>query len=97
MIHMLLWLEMLMQNVQTKQAEEKWSLHQFNFLEGSRKTSTRVSFGRLDTKPSASSYRLPLVVTATVHFLQELTSLRVFLSILLAKSQTLYFPPPALS
>jgi hypothetical protein len=35
---MRLWLEIMMQNVQTKQAEEKWILHQFNFLEGSRKT-----------------------------------------------------------
>jgi hypothetical protein len=42
---MRLWLEMMVQNIQTKQAGEKWSLHQFNFLEGSRKTSTRVSFG----------------------------------------------------
>ena len=27
-----------MQNIQTKEAEEKWSLHQFNVLAGSRKT-----------------------------------------------------------
>ena len=38
MTHMRLWLEMMMQNVQTKQAEEKWSLHLYNFLGGSRKT-----------------------------------------------------------
>ena len=33
-----LWLEMMMQNVQTKQAEENWNLHQYNFLADSRKT-----------------------------------------------------------
>jgi hypothetical protein len=29
---------MTMQFIRTKQAEEKWSLHQYNFLVGSRKT-----------------------------------------------------------
>jgi hypothetical protein len=29
---------MMMQYIRTKQAEKKWSLHQYNFLESSRKT-----------------------------------------------------------
>ena len=34
---MRLWPSM-MQNIHTKQEEEKWSLYQYNFLAGSRKT-----------------------------------------------------------
>jgi len=34
-----LW-SLMTQNIRTKQAEEKWSLHQCNFLAGSRKTVT---------------------------------------------------------
>jgi len=29
---------MMMQNIQAKQADEKWSLRQYSFLEDSRKT-----------------------------------------------------------
>jgi len=32
------WSSVMMQNIQTKQVEENWSLHQYNFLAGSRKT-----------------------------------------------------------
>jgi hypothetical protein len=35
---MRLWFSMMMQYIRTKQAEEKWSLHQYHFLAGSRKT-----------------------------------------------------------
>jgi len=34
---MRLWSSMFMQYIRTKQVEEKWSLHQYNFLVGSRK------------------------------------------------------------
>jgi hypothetical protein len=45
---------MMMQYIRTKQAEENWSLHQYNFLAGSRKTkNTRTSFGRLDKNSNA--------------------------------------------
>jgi hypothetical protein len=33
MIHMHLWHSVMMQNIRTEQAEEKWSLHQYNFLQ----------------------------------------------------------------
>jgi hypothetical protein len=36
--HMRLWSSMMMQYIRTKEAEKKWSLHQYNFLAGSRKT-----------------------------------------------------------
>ena len=36
--HMRLWPSMMMQCIRAKQAEEKWSLHQYNFLAGSCKT-----------------------------------------------------------
>jgi len=38
MTHVRLWSSKMMHNIRTKQVEEKWSLHQHNFLAGSRKT-----------------------------------------------------------
>ena len=38
MTHMPLWSSVMMQYILTKQAEEKWSLRQYNFLADSRKT-----------------------------------------------------------
>jgi len=38
MTHMFLWFSMMMQYIRTKQAEEKWSLDQYNFLTVRRKT-----------------------------------------------------------
>jgi len=67
MTHMRLWLSMMIQNVRTKQAEEKWSLRQYNFLADKRKTvSTRLSFGRLDINSKANSRWISLVVKTTV-------------------------------
>jgi len=58
-----------------------------NFLAGSRKTVPLACRSEDWIKiPTQSSRRL-----------QELTYLRVFLSILLDESQRLHFPPPALS
>jgi len=77
---------MMMQYIRTKQAEEKWSLHQYSFLAVSRKTIPLARRSEDHIKiPTQSSRRL-----------QELTYLRV-LSILLAESQRLHFPPPVLS
>jgi len=84
---MRLWSSLTMQYIRTKQAEEKWSLHQYNFIAGCRKTIPLACRSQDRIKiPTQSSRRL-----------QELTYLRVFLSILLAESQRLHFPPPALS
>ena len=70
-----------MQYIRTRQEEEKWSLHQYNFLAGSRKTLPLACRSEDWIKiPKQSSRRL-----------QELTYLRVLLSILLAESQRLYF------
>jgi len=40
----------MIQNLHTKQTEEKWNLHHYNFIDYS---STRLSFGRLDVKSDA--------------------------------------------
>ena len=87
MPHMHLWSSMMMQYIRTKEAEENWSLHQYIFLAGSRKTvPLACRSGDWIKIPMQSSRRL-----------QELTYLRAFLSILLAESQRLHFPPPARS
>jgi hypothetical protein len=58
---------MIMQYIRTKQAEEKWSLHQYNFLAGSPKTVPLACYSEDWIKiPTQSSRRLPPVVKATV-------------------------------
>ena len=87
----------MMQYIRTKQAEENWSLHQYNFLAGSRKTvpldcrwEDRIKI------PTQKSRRLPPVVKATVRIFSSTTDLPQSLSFH-TESQRLYFPPPALS
>ena len=78
---MLLWSSMMMLYIKTKQAEEKSSPHQYNFLAGNRKT---VPFAcrlqdciKILTKISR---RLPPVVKATVRILSSKTDLSQSLS-----------------
>jgi hypothetical protein len=89
----------MMQYIQTKQAEERWSLHPYNFLAGSRKTVPHAC--RSEDWKKNSNAKLSQTSAGgkseSNYFPQELTYLRVFLSILPAESQRLYFPPPALS
>jgi hypothetical protein len=62
-----LWSSIMMQYIRTKQAEEKWSLHQNNFLAGSRKTLPFACRSEDWAKiPKQSSRRLPPVVKAKV-------------------------------
>jgi hypothetical protein len=70
-----------MQYIRTKQAEEKWSLHQYNFLAGSRKI---VPLG------FRSEYWIK-IPTQSSRRLQELAYLRIFLSILLAEPKDCIF------
>ena len=57
----------MMKYIRTKQAEEKWSLYQYNFLAGSRKTVPLACRSKDGIKiPTQSSRRLPPVVKATV-------------------------------
>ena len=57
----------MMQNIRPKQAEEKWSLQQHNFLAGSRKTVPLVCRSEDWIKLSMQNIRrLPPVVKATV-------------------------------
>jgi hypothetical protein len=65
----------MMQYIRTKQAEEKWSLHQYNFLAGSCKTVPLACRSKdLIKIPTLSSRRLPPVVKGqSEYFLEELT------------------------
>ena len=69
------WSSVTMQYIRTRQAEEKWSLHQYTFLASSCKCSTRLSFGRLDKHSKQNSRRLPPVVKATVRIFSSRTDL----------------------
>jgi hypothetical protein len=51
----------MLQNIRTKQAEEKCSLQPYYFLAGSRKTSSRLSFRKLDIKSNAKQSLTPAV------------------------------------
>ena len=69
----------MMQNIQTKQEEERWSLHQYSFIECSRKT------GPLDCRfeywiQSQSSHWIPPVAKATVRIFSSRTDLPQSLS-----------------
>jgi len=67
---------MMMQYIRTKQEEEKWSLHQYNFLAGSRKTVPLACRSEDWIKiPKQSSRRLPPVVKATVRIFSSRTVL----------------------
>jgi hypothetical protein len=74
---MRLWSSMMMmQYIRTKQAEEKWSLHQYNILAGSPKTVPIAC--RLEDWiqiPAHSSSRLPPMVKATVRIFSSRTDL----------------------
>jgi len=79
--------------------EEKWSLHQYNFLGGSRKTvplSCRSEDWIKFQRKTVADFRR-WQERESEYFLQKLPYLRVFLPILLAESQRLHFPPSALS
>ena len=89
---MRLWSSVMMQNIRTKLAEEKWSLRQHNFLAGSRKTVPLAGLSEDCTySPTQSRRRLPPLVKATVRILSSRTDLPQSLSILLAESQRSYF------
>jgi len=79
---MRLWFSMMMQYIRTKQAEEKQSLHQYNFLAGSCKTVPLARRSKDWIKfPKLSSRRLPPVVKRTVRIFSSRTEL----------TQSLYF------
>jgi hypothetical protein len=68
---------MMMQNIRIKQAEENWSLHQYNFVAGSGENislayrSEHCMYG-----PAQSCYWLPPVVKRqSEYFLQERSNL----------------------
>jgi hypothetical protein len=64
---MRLWSSIIVQYIRTKQAEEKLSVHQYNFLAGSRKTVPLACRSEdCINIPTQSSRRLPPVVKATV-------------------------------
>jgi len=71
---MRLWSSMIMQYIRTKQAEEKWSWHQYNFLAGSRKT-VPLAYRSADCIkiPTQSSRTLPPVLEATVRIFSTRT------------------------
>jgi len=72
---------MMMQYIQTKQVEEEWSLHRYNFLAGSRKTVPLACRSEDWAKSQTqSSRRLPLVVKATVGKFSSRTDLPQSLS-----------------
>jgi len=74
--HIRLWSSMLMQYIRTKQAEKKLSLHQYNFLVGSRKTVPLACRSENSIKiPTQSSRGLPSVVKATVRIFSSRTDL----------------------
>jgi len=59
-----------------QKAEEKWGLHQYNFLAGSRKTVPLACRSEDWIKtPTQSSRRLPPVVKATVRIFSSRTDL----------------------
>jgi hypothetical protein len=67
---------MMMQHIQIKQEEEKWSLHQYSFLTGSRKTLPLSCRSEDWIKtPTQSSRRIPPVVKATVRLFPSRTDL----------------------
>ena len=71
---MCLWSSMTMQYIRTKQAEENWSLRQYNFLAGSRKTVPLANHSKDWTKiPTKSSLRLSPAVKATVRIFSSRT------------------------
>jgi len=74
--HIHLWSSVFMQYIRTKQAEEKWSLHQYNFLAGSRKTVPLACHSKDWMKiPKQRCRRLPPVVKATVQIFSSRTDL----------------------
>ena len=78
---MRLWSSMMMQYVRTKQSEEKWSLHQYNFLAGSCKTVPRACRSENWIKiPTQSCRRLPPVVEVIVRIFSTRTDLPQSLS-----------------
>ena len=78
---MSLWSSLMMQYIRTKQAEEKRSLHLYNFLAGSRTTVPLACRSEDWIKtPTQSSRRLPPVVKATVRTFSSRTELPQSLS-----------------
>ena len=74
MTHMRLWSSMMMQNIRTKQSEEKGSLHQYNYLAGRRKTvPLACRSGDWIESPTQSIRWLPPVVNATVRIFSSRT------------------------
>ena len=72
--HMRLWSSMKMQYIRTKQAEEKWSLHQYNFLAGSCKTVPLACHSKEWIKiPTLNIRRLPPAVKRTVRIFSSRT------------------------
>jgi len=71
-----------LQNIRTKQAEEKWSLRKYNFLAGSRKTVPLSCHLEHWIKiPTHNGRRIPPVVKATVRIFSSRTDLRQSLSL----------------
>ena len=78
---MRLWSSVMTQNIRTKQAEEKWSLRQHNFLAGSRKTVPLACRSEdWIYSPTQRSRWLPPVVKATVRILSSKNDLLQSLS-----------------
>ena len=82
---MLLWSSMMMRYIRTKQAEEHWILHQYNFLPGSRKTVPLTCRSEDWIKITTQiSRRLPPGVKATVRIFSSRTDVSQSLSFLTA-------------
>ena len=74
--HKRLWSSMMMLYIRTKEAEENLSLHQYNFLAGSRKTVPLACRSEDWIEiPKQSSRRLLPVVKATVRIFSSRTDL----------------------
>ena len=70
-----------MHYIRTKQAEEEWSLHQYNFIAGSRKTVPLACRSEDRIKiPTQNSRRVPPVVKATVRIFSSRNDLSQSLS-----------------
>jgi hypothetical protein len=84
---------MMMQYIRTKPAEEKWSLHQYNFLaDGGKAVPHTCHLEDWIKIPTQTVADFRMKVKATVRIFSSRTDLpQSFLATLLAGSQRLFF------